>query len=219
MLAIDKYVLLNTARLPLVYKWIMPKALHRLDSEKKQVFITFDDGPTPGVSDKALDLLDHYQAKATFFCLGQNAEKHPELFNKIQTAGHTIGNHSFSHPDGWKTNNKAYFLDIEKAEKTISSQLFRPPYGKLTLSQYHHLKKKFTLVLWDTLSLDYNQNVDAGFCWEIIKKNTRPGSIIVFHDSIKAAPRMIPVLEKTLKWLSESGFEMKALSSKPMSHS
>jgi peptidoglycan/xylan/chitin deacetylase (PgdA/CDA1 family) len=211
MRAIDKYVLLHTAKPPLVYKWAMSQAIYRIGSDQKQVFLTFDDGPIPGVTDMALDLLSQFEAKATFFCLGKNVEANPELFRRIQAEGHSIGNHSYSHPDGWKTANKDYFSDIEKAEKVISSKLFRPPYGKLTPIQYHLLKKKFTIVLWDTLSLDYNQELDAEFCWNTVKNNTRAGSIIVFHDSIKAAPRMLPALKKTLEWLKGEGFEMNTI--------
>lgn len=211
MRAIDKYVLLHTAKPPLVYKWVMSQAIYRIGSDKKQVFLTFDDGPIPGVTDKALDLLFQFEAKATFFCLGKNVEANPELFKRIQAEGHSIGNHSYSHYDGWKTANKDYFSDIEKAEKVIRSKLFRPPYGKLTPIQYHLLKKKFTIVLWDTLSLDYNQELDAEFCWNTVKNNTRAGSIIVFHDSIKAAPRMLPALKNTLEWLKGEGFEMNTI--------
>lgn len=214
MKAFDKYVLLHTAKPPLVYKWVMSEAVYRIGADKKQVFLTFDDGPIPGVTDKVLDLLASYQAKASFFCLGKNVEANPELYTRILAEGHSVGNHSFSHLDGWKTANKDYFMDIEKAEKSIKARLFRPPYGKLTPIQYRLLKKKFTIVLWDTLSLDYNQALDAEFCWQTVKANTRPGSIIVFHDSLKAAPRMLPALEKTLEWLKREGFEMNAIDEK-----
>lgn len=211
MTTLDKYALLQTARPPAVYKWVLHDALYRMETNQKTVYLTFDDGPTPGVSDLALDLLKTYQAKASFFCLGKNVEANPGLFQRMLNEGHSVGNHSFSHPDGWKTPNKDYFHDVAQAEKVINSGLFRPPYGKLSPFQYLQLKKRFKVVLWDTLSLDYDQNLEPEFCWDIVRKNTRNGSIVVFHDSLKAAPRMLPVLEKTLNWLSNEGYRMQAI--------
>lgn len=211
MKPLNKYALLQTARPPAVYKWVLHDALYRMETNQKTVYLTFDDGPTPGVSDLALDLLKTYQAKASFFCLGKNVEAFPELFQRMLNEGHSVGNHSYSHPDGWKTPNKDYFHDVAQAEKVINSGLFRPPYGKLSPFQYLQLKKRFKVVLWDTLSLDYDQNLEPEFCWDIVRKNTRNGSIVVFHDSLKAAPRMLPVLEKTLNWLSKEGYRMQAI--------
>ncbi|MBX7182541.1 MAG: polysaccharide deacetylase family protein [Bacteroidia bacterium] len=211
MKPLNKYALLQTARPPAVYKWVLHDALYRMETNQKTVYLTFDDGPTPGVSDLALDLLKTYQAKASFFCLGKNVEAFPELFQRMLNEGHSVGNHSYSHPDGWKTPNKDYFHDVAQAEKVINSGLFRPPYGKLSPFQYLQLKKRFRVVLWDTLSLDYDQNLEPEFCWDIVRKNTRNGSIVVFHDSLKAAPRMLPVLEKTLNWLSKEGYRMQAI--------
>jgi peptidoglycan/xylan/chitin deacetylase (PgdA/CDA1 family) len=180
--------------------------LWKVSTKERKVYLTFDDGPTPDITSKVLDLLNRYQAQATFFCLGKNVVNHPELFGQIKSRGHQVGNHSFSHPDGWATSNPNYFADIGKADQVIQSRLFRPPYGKIGFRQYLQLKKRYTIVMWDVLSGDYNPRLSPDYCFKALERNTRLGSIIVFHDSIKAAPQMLPALEKSLAWLHQNGY-------------
>ncbi|MCC6600018.1 MAG: polysaccharide deacetylase family protein [Crocinitomicaceae bacterium] len=191
-----------------------PKILHPIASDflwhiktsEKQVFLTFDDGPTPEITDQTLGLLESYNAKATFFCLGKNAVRYPEIMEKTVLAGHTIGNHSFSHPDGWRTSNYEYIRDVLRASKAISSSLFRPPYGRISKGQAARLKTRFQLVMWGIITGDFDASRTAVQCAEVVIKNATPGSIIVFHDSEKAAERMLPALQQTLEFLSNSGY-------------
>ncbi len=185
---------------------MLKDAVWRIPTQAKTVYLTFDDGPIPGVTEKVLAILSQHDVKATFFCLGKNVEANSRLFQELKSAGHQIGNHSFSHPDGWDTPNSAYFDDIESANKVINSKLFRPPYGKLSLPQYAHLKKTYRIIMWDILTGDYNPELSPEFCFDTVKRKARPGSIIVFHDSIKAAPQMIEALKFSVEWLKGEGY-------------
>lgn len=169
------------------------------------LYLTFDDGPTHGVTDKVLELLDQYNAKATFFCLGKNIVEQAELFQNTKQLGHTVANHSYSHPNGWKTSTRNYLEDIKKAQKFFNNSLFRPPYGKISPRQYWLVKKEFKIVFWNILSRDYKVNYSAEKCFKYVVK-AQSGDIIVFHDSLKAKERMLPCLEMTLKYFSEKGF-------------
>jgi len=203
---LDKYILLRAVSPPLVYKLMMPNALWRVKETKKVVYLTFDDGPIPDITEKVLDILLEHQIKAAFFCLGKNVEANPHLFKRLIEQGHLVGNHSYSHPDGWNTSNVNYYQDIEKSQKLIHSKFFRPPYGKLSLTQYLYLKKKYKIVMWDVLTCDYDSNATVDFCFEAVKRKAKNGSIIVFHDSIKAAPQMLPSLVKSIEWLKSEGY-------------
>lgn len=188
-----------------------PDALWRVKTNKKALYLTFDDGPTPGITEKILRLLTQFDAKATFFCLGSNAENNIDLFDAIKKSGHSIGNHSYAHPKGRKTKNTNYFYDIDKSNKIIGSNLFRPPYGSLKLNQYKYLKKYYKIVFWDIMAYDFHPKVDADKCFQITKRFAKPGSIIVFHDNEKASETMLPALEKTLEYFSSEGFVFKNL--------
>jgi peptidoglycan/xylan/chitin deacetylase (PgdA/CDA1 family) len=177
-----------------------------LQQEKKILYLTFDDGPTPDVTENVLELLDKYNAKATFFCLGKNIELFPHIFEKTKQKKHTVANHSYSHPNGWTIPTKTYLEDIKKAEVFFDNNLFRPPYGKITPRQYWLLRKKYKVVFWNILSRDYNPKKSSEACFNYTKKS-RSNDIIVFHDSLKAAPRMLDALEKTLLYFTERGFE------------
>jgi peptidoglycan/xylan/chitin deacetylase (PgdA/CDA1 family) len=165
-------------------------------NSRDEVFLTFDDGPVPGVTDKVLDILQAYHCKATFFCIGDNVRKHPELFQRILDEGHEVGNHTFHHVNGWKTRDIDYLQDITACATLVKSNLFRPPYGRIGYKQINLLKKQYRIVMWDVLSGDFDEELTTEDCYQNVIRNARPGSIIVFHDSIKAAPRMIPALEK-----------------------
>lgn len=180
--------------------------------EKKNIIhLTFDDGPIPEVTPRVLDLLKSYNAKATFFCIGRNANDNPEIFQRLISEGHSIGNHSYNHLNGWQTDNKTYFENIEQCQQLVQSKLFRPPYGRIKRSQINVLKLKYKIIMWDVLSWDFNQGLSAQQCTNYVLTNVKPGSIVVFHDSIKAEERMMPALEKTLEKFSGDGWIFEGL--------
>ncbi len=180
-------------------------------TEEKEVFLTFDDGPTPKITDKVLNILAGYNAKATFFCLGKNAEAHPEILAALTAAGHSIGNHSYSHLCGWDIDTQTYLEDIKKASGYIESKLFRPPYGKVKLNQAKALQKEYSIIMWSLLSGDFDRKLDREKSLQIMETKAKPGSIIVFHDSVKAAENMYYILPKLLESLASKGFIFAAL--------
>jgi peptidoglycan-N-acetylglucosamine deacetylase len=177
----------------------------------KSLYLTFDDGPTEGVTEKVLDILDDFNAKATFFCLGRNAEHFPELINSIRKKGHRIGNHSYSHIKGYRTNIKKYVEDVKHADNILKSTLFRPPYGRIRYQQAKGLKKKHTIVMWEILSFDYNPGISPGTCYHNVVDHVQPGSVIVFHDSLKAAHNVLSCLPSVLSELSNRQYQFKAI--------
>jgi peptidoglycan/xylan/chitin deacetylase (PgdA/CDA1 family) len=187
------------------------------------LFFTFDDGPTPEVTLQVLDILKRFDAKATFFCVGQNIKKHPDVFHKILEDGHAVGNHTFHHLDGWKTKRDVYLKDVLKCENSLQLKnqkseirnqkpLFRPPYGRITPSQVSILNSQFSIIMWDVLSRDYDQNVSEEQCLLNVTRHARKGSIVVFHDSMKAKDRVLYALPKVLEHFSKQHFSFKALS-------
>ena len=196
---------------PELLKPLAKDLLWHIDTSEKEIFLTFDDGPTPEVTELVLDLLHTYHAQATFFCLGKNVTQYPFIYNRILREGHSVGNHTFNHPDGWKTPVFSYLRDILLAKEHIHSQLFRPPYGRITPGQVAALKKKFTLVMWDVLSADFDQTIKPTRCLTHVLTHAKQGSIIVFHDSEKAKRNMLFALEGTLRELSSQGYIFRAL--------
>ena len=166
--------------------------------ETDAIFLTFDDGPVPGVTDKVLDMLAASEVKATFFCIGDNVQKHPELYRRILDEGHAVGNHTFHHLNGWRSNDETYLEDVEKCADLVSSRLFRPPYGRIGYRQMQLLKQQYRIIMWDVLSGDFDELLTADDCANNVLSGMRGGSIIVWHDSEKAAPRMLPALERVL---------------------
>ncbi|MDN3618523.1 polysaccharide deacetylase family protein [Polaribacter undariae] len=192
----------------------------RFLSDKKEIFLTFDDGPTPEITEFVLTELKKYNAKATFFCIGKNIQNHPEIFSKLITDGHSIGNHTQNHLKGWKSETNAYLKNALECEQTITQfntstitqKLFRPPYGKIKKNQAKQLiEKGYKIIMWSVLSADFDTTISNEKCLENVLKNTEPGSIIVFHDSVKAAERMKYALPKVLKHFSDKGFVFKAI--------
>lgn len=175
------------------------------------LFLTFDDGPVPEVTPQVLSILKAYNAKATFFCIGDNVNKHPEIYKDILKEGHTVGNHSYNHLNGWKTKNPVYFRNVMKCSEKVESKLFRPPYGKITRSQSAKLKRNFSIIMWDVLSGDFDSEITKEKCLKNVIQSAQNGSIIVFHDSIKAADKMLFALPEALKYFSEKGFSFRAL--------
>jgi peptidoglycan/xylan/chitin deacetylase (PgdA/CDA1 family) len=157
-----------------------------MDKNQALIYLTFDDGPIPELTTWVLDILKEYNVKATFFCVGENISKHPALFSRIIQEGHQVGNHTYNHLKGWKTTEKVYMDNVEKCQELTRTKLFRPPYGRIKKSQYKALVKDFDMVFWDVLSHDYDQLISPEKCLENSIKYTRNGSIIVFHDNIKA---------------------------------
>jgi peptidoglycan-N-acetylglucosamine deacetylase len=178
---------------------------------KREVYFTFDDGPTSGVTEKVLQILYDYNAKATFFCLGNKAEQLPEMVAQIISEGHTVGNHSHTHMDGWKNCTFSYTKDVLKADNIISSNYFRPPYGHITLAQASLLKRKYKLVMWDVLSGDFDQSISPEKCAKNVIDNLQNGSIIVFHDSQKAAENMLYALKESLEYCKREGYILRAI--------
>ncbi|MFH0866932.1 MAG: polysaccharide deacetylase family protein [Bacteroidota bacterium] len=183
----------------LLRKCFSKELIWNVDTEHKAVFLTFDDGPNPQTTPVILEILDKLQVKATFFCIGKNCERYPLLFDSLNKSGHTIGNHTYSHLNGWKTHTNDYLCDIEKSNKIIASPLFRPPYGRIKPSQTKSLKKKYHIVMWSILSGDFDMNTSHEKCLQNALRYTKPGSIIVFHDSLKAIQKVTTVLPEFIK--------------------
>lgn len=176
------------------------------------LYLTFDDGPIPGVTEWVLDILKKYNARASFFCIGENIDKHPEVFARLKAEGHAVGHHTQHHLEGWKTDFNTYMADYALAANKAPHKLFRPPYGKMTSKQAQAvLNTGNEIVMWDVLSEDYQKEIAPEKCWETVKGQARNGSVIVFHDSLKAKPRMKYALEKTLDHFGKLGYEFLAL--------
>jgi peptidoglycan/xylan/chitin deacetylase (PgdA/CDA1 family) len=188
------------------YVWEIP-------NEENKVFLTFDDGPIPEITTWTLDQLKSYNAKATFFCIGDNIKKYPEIFKKVINEGHSVGNHTFNHLNGWKTSRHEYLENTEKCQseiynlKTENCNLFRPPYGKIKPSQSKKLRKLgFQIIMWDIISYDFDATITPEECLENVLKNIKSGSIIVFHDSNKAFKNLEYTLPRTLEFLKKNGY-------------
>ncbi|MBJ2192750.1 MAG: polysaccharide deacetylase family protein [Muribaculaceae bacterium] len=178
---------------------------------EKKVYLTFDDGPIPEVTPRLLDLLDSYGIKATFFMVGDNVRKYPELFADVKRRGHRVGNHTMHHLQGLRESKDAYLADVADADRYIGSDLFRPPHGWMKRSQGKELSAKYRIVMYDLVTRDYSKHLDAGDVFDNVKKYARPGSIIVFHDSLKSLPRLFEALPKSIEWLMEQGYKFDVL--------
>jgi peptidoglycan/xylan/chitin deacetylase (PgdA/CDA1 family) len=191
---------------PYLLRKMYPSLLWKIPGRENRIFLTFDDGPIPEVTPWVLDTLDEFNARATFFCIGENVSRHPHIYEDILRRGHRTGNHTQKHLNGWKVKNKQYFEDIAACSGYVDSELFRPPYGKIKPSQIRHLKKKYQLVMWDVLSMDFDMNRIPSQCTNAVIREAGPGSIIVFHDSLKAAPRLKVSLPAVLKYFQEKNY-------------
>ena len=185
------------------------------NADEKVIYITIDDGPIPEMTPGTLDMLAQYNAKATFFCVGDNVRKYPDLFERIKAEGHSVGNHTFNHLNGLRTKVSDYLANVEMADPLIDSDLFRPPHGKMKHRQTVALSQGRNIVLWDVLSKDYDTRVTPERCWENVSDYVSSGSIILFHDNLKATPRQRYALQKTLERNSEEGYTFKAIPYKP----
>ncbi len=208
---------LYTAKTPKVATWLFPSLVWEFSVEKKQLFLTFDDGPIPEVTPWVLAQLAQYDAKATFFCIGDNVQKHPEIFAQLIHEGHAIGNHTQQHVSGWNVSKKQYISNTLQAEETIqeslihlakaNTKLFRPPYGKLTPQLCKRLQKLgYTIIMWDVLSGDFDSDLSPEKCLSNVIDNAEKGSIVVFHDSLKAFEKLKYTLPKVLQHFHELGY-------------
>lgn len=203
---------------PAWWKKLMPKRRWNFSDTEQSIYLTFDDGPIPEVTPWVLDCLKEYQAKATFFCIGNNIEKHPELFSRIIEEGHAVGNHTQNHLNAWKTKTELYLANIQYAQETFYqhksfTKLFRPPYGRLKRKQEEVLLAKgFNIIMWSVLSKDYNQKVTPEQCLKNIVENLVSGDIVVMHDSKKAQKNLMYSLPKMLEHFSKEGYVFKKIS-------
>jgi peptidoglycan/xylan/chitin deacetylase (PgdA/CDA1 family) len=179
--------------------------------DERVVYLTFDDGPIPEVTPWVLDLLEKYNAKATFFCVGDNVIKHPDIYDLVRKGGHAVGNHTHNHFNGWSTENVTYFRNVRKCAQLVDSQLFRPPYGKLKPKQIEFLQRHYDIIMWDVLSGDFDEDLSIEDCYTNVVSNVGPGSIVVFHDSIKSFDRLEFVLPRVLDWLTAEGYVLRSL--------
>ena len=205
---------------PWLLRKLYPGCTWQIPSRDKVIYLTFDDGPHPDITPYVLDTLKQYQAKATFFCIGKNVVAHPDIYRRLLEEGHRTGNHTFNHLNGWKVQNDVYVNNIIEASKYIDSNLFRPPYGRITkfqvkilsdIAAYKGSDRRFSIIMWDVLSGDFDKKLSAENCTLNVIRKTKPGSIVVFHDSEKAFPRMRASLPEVLKYFSEKGYRFEAI--------
>lgn len=180
-----------------------------MDKNVKAVYLTFDDGPIPEATPFILKTLADFNIKATFFMVGDNVRKHPELFKQVVEAGHRIGNHTFNHYGGFKHSVRGYMANAEKADLLLHTNLFRPPHGAMRLPQYYWLGRKYRIVMWDLVTRDYSKWMTAADVVNNVKRYVRNGSIITFHDSLKSIEKLKTALPESIKWLKEQGYEFK----------
>jgi peptidoglycan/xylan/chitin deacetylase (PgdA/CDA1 family) len=200
-----------------IIKKLFSKFVWDIPNTENKIYLTFDDGPTPQITEWVLEQLHQHNAKATFFCIGKNIEAHDSIFTKTINMGHNIGNHTFNHLNGWKTTPEDYYANISLCDNSISnsaleadnkkSKIFRPPYGKITPKQTKEmLKQGYKIIMWDVLSADFDQTISREKCLKNVVSNVKPGSIIVFHDSVKAFKNLEYTLPKVLDYLDENNF-------------
>lgn len=188
-------------------RWLYPRATWRMSKSTRAVYLTFDDGPIPEATPFILETLARYGAKATFFMVGDNVRKHPELHQLVLDAGHRVGNHTFNHMGGARHTIRTYSDNAEKANKLLRTNLFRPPHGWMRLTQYAWLGRKYRIVMWDVVTRDYSKFMTGEDVLDNVKRYTRNGSIITFHDSLKSIGKLRYALPRSLEWLKENGYE------------
>ena len=193
-------------------RWLYPHALWRMNRREKAVYLTFDDGPIPEATPFILDVLERYGARATFFMVGDNAQKYPHLLAEVRRRGHRIGNHTFNHIGGFRWKSWNYLANVKKAGELLHTDLFRPPHGWMRPIQYKVLRHcGYRVVMWDVVTRDYSRLLTADDVLQNVKRYSRPGSIIPFHDSLKSIDKLKHALPQALQWLSEQGYEFRTI--------
>nr|WP_320118020.1 polysaccharide deacetylase family protein [uncultured Marinifilum sp.] len=198
---------LRCLRPPAILKFLFPNFVWRYNSGHKKVYLTFDDGPIPESTPWTLNLLREKNVKATFFCVGDNVKKYPQLYQQIIKDGHAVGNHTFNHLRGWSQNTLKYVENVVLASDFIDSKLFRPPYGLIKRAQAKHLLAEYKIIMWDVLSGDYRQDITPERCYRDVMKKVRPGSILLFHNHVKADKNMRYTIPRLIDDLHEKGYE------------
>ncbi len=195
---------------------LFPNFTWRVPTEEKVIYLTFDDGPIPGVTPWVLEQLAAFDAKATFFSVGENIRKHPEVLEQVIEAGHSLGNHTMNHLNGWTSDNLPYFHNVRHCANLTDSVLFRPPYGKLRPRQAQFLQRHYRIIMWDVLSGDFDPNLSEEQCLANVVNNVEPGSIVVFHDSYKAEEKLRYALPRVLEHFAAKGYRFEALNAQEM---
>jgi len=199
---------------PWLLKKLYPKLVWNIAAAARCIYVTFDDGPIPIVTPYVLNILKQYNAKATFFCIGDNVRKHPDIFEQVKNDGHAIGNHTYNHLKGWDTDDKTYLDNFLQADDLLGTRLFRPPYGRMKTSQVKLLQNArpgLQIIMWSVLSGDFDLNLTPEKCLDNVIKNTKPGDIVLFHDSLKAKERMEYALPTAMEYWSKKGYEFGVL--------
>lgn len=196
---------------PLFLKWYYNRLTWNRSRKQKTLYLTFDDGPIPEITPFVLDTLKSFGVKATFFCVGENAHKNQALYRRISEEGHRVGNHTYNHLKGWRQDDNTYLQNIEKCRNIVRSDLFRPPYGRIKKSQAKELQNAYEIIMWDVLSGDFDLKISPEQCLENVIQYSRNGSIIVFHDNIKAIPRITYALPKAISYFLKKGYTFETL--------
>ena len=195
-------------QVPEILKSVIKNVVWRINPAKKVIYLTFDDGPNSRVTPLVLDILDRFEVKATFFCVGENVSRFPDVFDEVKRRGHTVGNHTFNHLKGFEYATDYYVRNVEKANGYIKSDLFRPPHGQIKPSQIKALKDDYRIIMWDFITYDYDKLIEPEKIIAEVKKRSRNGSIVVFHDSLKAEKNVLQVLPEALRFWKENGYKV-----------
>ena len=195
-------------QVPEILKSVIKNVVWRINPAKKVIYLTFDDGPNSRVTPLVLDILDRFEVKATFFCVGENVSRFPDVFDEVKRRGHTVGNHTFNHLKGFEYSTDDYVRNVKKASEFIDSRLFRPPHGQIKPSQIKALKDDYLIIMWDFITYDYDKRIEPEKIIAEVKKRSRNGSIVVFHDSLKAEKNVLQVLLEALRFWKENGYEV-----------
>ncbi|HNX11915.1 MAG TPA: polysaccharide deacetylase family protein [Paludibacteraceae bacterium] len=195
-------------QVPEILKSVIKNVVWRINPAKKVIYLTFDDGPNSRVTPLVLDILDRFEVKATFFCVGENVSRFPDVFDEVKRRGHTVGNHTFNHLKGFEYSTDDYVRNVKKASEFIDSRLFRPPHGQIKPSQIKALKDDYLIIMWDFITYDYDKRIEPEKIIAEVKKRSRNGSIVVFHDSLKAEKNVLQVLPEALRFWKENGYEV-----------
>lgn len=206
-------------KMPRLIQSLFPLYNWKVNTQDKVLYLTFDDGPIPDVTNEVLDILNEYNAKATFFCVGENVSKNPHIFGRVIRNGHAVGSHTYNHLNGWSVDIEFYLNNMRQAATLIKSSLFRPPYGRIRPLQARAISKDFKIVMWDVLSGDFDAANTAEDCYHNVINNAIPGSIIVFHDSIKSRSNVLGALPQVLNYYTSLGYRFEALNAELFSSS